>query len=77
MAGVFGHKLLGGFADFENIGAQVTTQLTAASITAVYAIIASVVLLLLIKYTIGLRINETQETEGIDMAEHAERGYNL
>lgn len=77
LVGVFGHKTMGGFADFENIGSQVVTQLTAASLTAVYAIVASVVLLLLIKYTIGLRINEAQETEGIDMAEHAERGYNL
>ena len=77
MVGVFGHKTMGGFADFENIGSQVVTQLTAASITAVYAIVVSVVLLLLIKFTIGLRINEAQETEGIDMAEHAERGYNM
>ena len=77
LLGVFGHQTMGGFGEFESIGAQVTTQLTAASITAVYAIVASVVLLLLIKYTIGLRINEAQETEGIDMAEHAERGYNL
>jgi len=77
MVGVFGHQAMGGFEGFESIGAQVATQLTAALITAVYAIVASVVLLLLIKYTIGLRINESQETDGIDMAEHAERGYNL
>jgi len=67
LAGVFGHKMMGGFEDFESIGAQVVTQLTAASLTAVYAIVVR----------IGLRINEAQETEGIDMAEHAERGYNL
>lgn len=77
MVGVFGHQSMGGFADFEQIGSQVTTQLLAASITAVYAIVASIVLLLLIKITIGLRVNEEQETEGIDMAEHSERGYNM
>lgn len=77
LAGVFGHASMGGFEEFESIGSQVVTQLTAASITAAYAIVASVVLLLLIKYTIGLRVSEAQETEGIDMAEHAERGYNL
>jgi len=76
MVGVFGHESTGGFDQFD-IGTQVVTQLKAACITAVYAIVASIVILLLIKFTIGLRINETQETEGIDMAEHAERGYNL
>jgi len=58
MVGIFGHQAMGGFEGFESIRAQVTTQLTAASVTAVYAIVASVVLLLLIKYTIGLRISE-------------------
>jgi len=77
MVGVFGHHSMGGFANFESISTQVTTQLTAAAITAVYTIVVSVVLLLLIKITIGLRINEAQETEGLDMAEHAERGYIL
>jgi Amt family ammonium transporter len=26
---------------------------------------------------IGLRVNEEQETEGLDLALHDERGYNL
>ena len=68
---------MGGFEKFENIEPQVTTQLAAASITAVDTIAVSVVLLLLIKYTIGLRISDSQEIAGIEMAEHSERGYNM
>lgn len=77
LLGIFGAKQFGGYADFTDIGKQVMVQLGAATATAVYAIVVSAILLMLIKVTIGLRVSDKAEIEGIDLAEHSERGYNL
>jgi len=37
----------------------------------------SYLLLKLIDLVIGLRVDEDQETEGLDIVLHEERGYNL
>jgi Amt family ammonium transporter len=39
--------------------------------------ILSFVILKIIDVVIGLRVTEEQETEGLDIALHDERGYNL
>ena len=77
LVGVFGAKKYGGFADFENVGGQVAVQLIAAVGTAVYAVVASVVILLVVKSLVGLRVDVDKETAGLDLAEHSERGYIL
>jgi len=45
--------------------------------TIVYGGIGSLILLKLIDWTLGLRVTEEQETEGLDIAQHDERGYIL
>ena len=45
--------------------------------TLLYGGIVSFILLKIIDMTIGLRVNEEQETEGLDLALHDERGYIL
>jgi len=77
LAGVFGATQLGGFGGFTDIGRQVFIQFSAAAGVGVYAIVASLVILLVLKLLVGVRINVDGETEGIDMYEHSERGYNL
>jgi ammonium transporter, Amt family len=42
-----------------------------------YSAIVTAILALIVKYTIGLRISEEDESSGIDEAEHAETGYDL
>ncbi|MBV8290970.1 MAG: ammonium transporter, partial [Mycobacterium sp.] len=37
----------------------------------------TLVIAILLKYTIGLRLNAEDEVTGIDEAEHAESGYDL
>jgi len=37
----------------------------------------SLIILKILDWTIGLRVNEEQETEGLDIALHDERGYIL
>ena len=53
------------------------TQLIGVAITVVYVAIATWIILKVIDVVIGLRVTEEQETEGLDIALHDERGYNL
>jgi Amt family ammonium transporter len=52
-------------------------QLAAAGIAIVWSAVATTVIALAIKYTIGWRITEDAEVEGIDFAEHGETAYDL
>lgn len=76
LTGVFAAKGMGGFADVE-AGAQFMVQLKGVAFTVVYCGVITVVLLGIIKAVMGLRVTEDQETEGLDLALHDERGYNL
>jgi Amt family ammonium transporter len=42
-----------------------------------YSAIVTAILALIVKYTIGLRLDPEDESSGIDEAEHAETGYDL
>jgi Amt family ammonium transporter len=64
----------------ENItssGAQFVEQLIGAVSIAVWCGVISFVLFKVIDMMIGLRVSEEEETEGLDLTQHDERGYNL
>jgi Amt family ammonium transporter len=65
----------GGLGEFE-MGAQLRVQLLASLYTILLSGAVSVLLLWLIGKTIGLRVTESQEREGLDLAEHGESAYN-
>ena len=76
LVAVFGTKsFCGGLGDF-NIGTQLTTQLLAALYTIILSGVVSYVLLKIIDKTIGLRVSEQAESEGLDLADHGEAGYS-
>jgi ammonia channel protein AmtB len=77
LAGVFGAVALGGNQEGLAIGSQVGVQLTAAVITAVWAGVASYALVKFVDAIVGLRVDQEDETSGLDLALHDERGYNL
>ncbi len=81
LTGVFAAPELGGagLADGNaGIGAQVAAQAAGVVATVVYTGVASLVLLKVTgMLTGGLRVDEEQETQGLDLSEHDERGYNL
>jgi len=87
VGGTIGAVLTGVFADpsinelgkgllYGNAG-QLWTQILASVITFVYSGVATAVIFLLIKYTIGLRVDEEDEVMGLDESQHGERAYNL
>jgi len=42
-----------------------------------YSGIGSYVILKAVDMVVGLRVDEDEETEGLDLSQHDERGYNL
>ena len=79
LAGVFASSSLGGFSgqgDGLPMGEQVLVQLTGVGSVAVYTAVASFILLKLIDMMLGLRVTEDEETEGLDLNQHNERGYD-
>jgi len=79
LTGVFAHSSLGGvgLAEGVSIAGQVMKQLIGAGVTILYCAVVSFILLKLIDAVIGLRATSEQEQEGLDLALHDERGYNL
>lgn len=83
LAGVFASTELGlfsgqGFATgIESIGAQLSVQATGVAATFIYTAIVTFILLKLIDMVIGLRVTIDEETEGLDVVLHNERGYDL
>lgn len=83
LAGVFCSPALGafsgnGFSDgVDSIAGQVGIQATGVIATFVYTAVASFVLLKIVDVLIGLRINEEEENQGLDLVLHDERGYDL
>jgi len=80
LTGVFAATTLGGagFGDGNTtMSSQVWAQLVGVLATVIYTGVASFLILKLIDSVIGLRANEDAETEGLDLALHDERGYNL
>jgi Amt family ammonium transporter len=87
VGGTIGAVLTGVFADpsinelgkgllYGNAG-QLWTQILASLITFAYSAIATAVIFLIIKVTVGLRVEEEEEVMGLDESQHGERAYNL
>lgn len=79
LAGVFVQASLGGIGLAENmtVSNQVWIQLQGVIATLVWCGLLSYILLKAIDAVIGLRVDAEEETEGLDLTEHDERGYNL
>jgi ammonium transporter, Amt family len=79
LTGVFVAKGLGGigFAEGFTMGKQIWTQFIGVITTIVYDGIGTLIIIKVVDWIIGIRVTDEQETEGLDLALHDERGYNL
>ena len=80
LTGVFAAKELGGVGFSDNIHTmveQVIAQTLGVAITIVYCAIVTYILLKIVSAIMGLRVDEEQETMGLDLSLHDERGYSL
>jgi Amt family ammonium transporter len=80
LTGVFAATALGGSGfggDNETITAQVMAQAVGVVATVIYSGGVTFVILKVLDAVMGLRVDEEQEVEGLDIALHDERGYIL
>ncbi len=54
-----------------------TAQVIASAATILYSGIVTLIILKVIDWTIGLRVKNEEEVEGLDLSQHGEAGYNL
>ncbi|MDB6060407.1 MAG: ammonia channel protein [Verrucomicrobiaceae bacterium] len=83
MAGIFASPHLGVFsgrgfgAGIDSIAGQLKIQLLGIGSIFLYTVFISFVLYKLIDMVIGLRVSADEETEGLDIVQHNEVGYDL
>ncbi|WP_417791435.1 ammonium transporter [Stutzerimonas xanthomarina] len=77
LTGVFAAPALGGFGEVDDIALQLWIQFKGVLFTVVYTAIVTFVILKVIDVVMGLRVTEEEETIGLDLSLHNERGYNL
>jgi Amt family ammonium transporter len=78
LTGVFAFESLGGQgANLDSMGLQVFAQFKSVLFTIVWSGFVSFVVLKGIDLTIGLRVSDEDEMQGLDLSDHDEAGYNL
>lgn len=78
-AGLFVTSALGGsgLAQGMSTAKQLGVQFVGVAATIAWTLVVTFIILKLIDATIGLRVSAEQETEGLDIVLHEEKGYNL
>ena len=79
LTGMFAFPVLGGVWDpgEQTMGAQLWVQIKGVLFTVLFTGVVSLVLLKVVDLLVGLRVSSEDETLGLDLALHDERGYNL
>ncbi len=82
LAGIFASDALGvfsgqGYAEGVTMGSQVGVQLLGIVATGLYTAAVTWVLLKLVGLVTPLRVSSDEETEGLDLVLHDERGYDI
>nr|VFK08408.1 MAG: ammonium transporter (TC 1.A.11) [Candidatus Kentron sp. LPFa]VFK24629.1 MAG: ammonium transporter (TC 1.A.11) [Candidatus Kentron sp. LPFa] len=78
LTGIFCAEIFGGAGfggDNTTLGGQLIAQSVGVLVTIIYTALISFLILKVLNAVIGLRVEEDQEIEGLDIALHDERGY--
>ncbi len=85
LVGVFASSNLGVFSGFgfnedagiTSMAGQLGVQFIGVAATLVYTAVATYIILKIVDAFVGLRVSKEDETEGLDIVLHEEKGYNL
>jgi len=80
LTGVFCDPALGGTGfkgEWTSILGQVYGQTASIVVSIVWSAVVSVIAFSVAKKLVGLRVSSDEESEGLDLASHGERGYNI
>ena len=80
LTGVFATRACWDIAEGEPLGmieggSIMAGQIAAVLVTIVFSVVATFIILLIVKAMVGLRVSENDEVRGLDMSEHGEEGY--
>jgi Amt family ammonium transporter len=65
-----------GLASGQTVAGQFLVQAEGVVTVALWSAFASFIILKLVQFTVGLRVSEEKETQGLDLSSHGETGYN-
>jgi ammonium transporter, Amt family len=87
MTGIFNAPSLGGpgsvtdwvkgTTGYPGIWAQFVIQFKAVALVTCWTAVVALIAFLIVKVTIGLRVTEEEEREGLDISSHGERAYDM
>ena len=80
LTGIFCAPSLGGTGfkeGWDSISGQFYGQFMSVIVAIIWSAVVSVIAFKLASMLFGLRVDADQESEGLDLASHGERGYNL
>jgi len=82
LAGIFASASLGvfsgqGYAEGMTMGSQLGVQVMGIFATAVYTAVLTYIILKIVNGITGMRVSEEEESTGLDIVLHDERGYDL
>ena len=66
-----------GLGEGMTMGSQFGVQVTGLVAVLAWSLVASFVLVKIVQATVGLRVSDDEELEGLDVTSHGETGYNL
>ncbi len=73
VCGIFGTLAVALFGDAATFGAQLTGTLSICA----FAFVFSAIIFSILKVTIGVRVSEEEEAEGLDIGEHGQEAYAI
>ena len=73
ICGIWGTLAVALFSDAATLGAQLTGTLAYSA----FAFLFSLIVFSVLKFTIGVRVSEKEEEEGLDYSEHGQSAYNI
>jgi Amt family ammonium transporter len=74
ICGIWGTLAVGIFGDMAGVD-QFIIQLIGVGIVGAFSVITSFIIIIIIKKTIGLRVDKEEEIKGLDLAEHGMDAY--
>lgn len=87
VGGMLGSVLLGAFLDSKlggtgyaegmTMGSQIGGQAIAVGMVALWSAVASVIVALMVSLVFPMRVSRDEETEGLDITSHGERGWEM
>lgn len=79
MLGIFLSPALGGtgYAEGKTMASQLAAQAVGVGVVAIWSILASAVIAVLVSLVVPMRVNEDAEREGLDITSHGERAWEF